>query len=314
MTAPVPVRGDDELGKLAAQFNDMVARIRTATSENQRLYDELEDTLQGLQRRVDEATAEIRQKNRELARTNELLSTAQREAARAQRLSAIGQLAATVAHKIGTPLTALSGHVQLLQEDTALTTEARRRLTTIESQIDQTSRIIQDLLLYARKPELSIAPVDLHACIEECIALLRPELDRHGVEVVTDFAPGLGKVMSDYQQMQEVVCNLIDNAIDAMPDGGTLTIRTAGIELDAGGTRACRITVADTGIGIPAGVRERIFEPFFTTKKSGRGTGLGLAIAAETVRAHGGTIAVASEPAKGAEFSIVIPYERTGDA
>ena len=114
MTTTVPVSGDDEIGTLGNRFNLMVERIRTTTEENARLFDALQHAHKGLQVRVEVATSEIRQKNRELARTNDLLSSAQREAARAQRLSAIGQLAATVAHKIGTPLTALSGHIQSL--------------------------------------------------------------------------------------------------------------------------------------------------------------------------------------------------------
>lgn len=308
-TAAVPVRGNDELGTLGARFNEMVDRIRRTTTENQRLYDELQQALHGLQVRVDEATAEIRQKNRELARTNELLSSAQRDAARAQRLSVIGQLAATVAHKISTPLTALSGHVQLLQEDPNLGTDARRRLRTIEAQIEQTSRIIQDLLMYARKPDLSLAPIDLNACVEECLALLRPELDRHHVGLLAELGADLGRVEADQQQLQEVFCNIIENALDAMPDGGTLTVRTRRVD---GDDPCCLVEIADTGHGIAAELQEDIFQPFFSTKKPGSGTGLGLAIAAETVRAHGGQIAVESEPGRGASFSISLPYEREG--
>ncbi|HZS11857.1 MAG TPA: ATP-binding protein [Nitrospirales bacterium] len=313
-TATVPIRGDDELGTLAAQFNEMVARIRRATSENQRLYDELQHAARGLQVRVEEATAEILQKNRELARSNELLSSAQRDAARAQRLSVIGQLAATVAHKISTPLTALSGHVQLLQEDTDLMPEARRRLTTIEAQIDQTSRIIQDLLIYARKPELMPAPMDMNACVEECIALLRPEMDRHHVTLVAELSADLGKLEADHTQLQEAICNLIDNALDAMPAGGTLTIRTSADEGDGPAARQCIVEIGDTGHGIPRELQDEIFQPFFTTKKPGRGTGLGLAIASDTVRAHGGQITVDSEPGRGSRFTITLPYHREGAA
>ncbi|MGH7233792.1 MAG: sensor histidine kinase [Nitrospiraceae bacterium] len=307
MTATVPVHGQDEIGKLAGRFNVMVERIRTTTKENKELYEALQRAHDSLQIKVDEATAEVRQKNRELARTNELLSSAQREAARAQRLSVIGQLAATVAHKIGTPLTALSGHIQLLQEDPKLTLEARRRLQTVEGQIEQTSRIIQDLLIYARKPEPVMAPLDLNACVDECLALLRPEIDRQHVQLVSDLDPAVGKVDADPQQIQEVFCNLIDNALDAMPQGGTLSVRSQIIPQPAVGTGQCVVEIADTGPGIADELKEQIFQPFFTTKRAGRGTGLGLAIALETIRAHEGSLTVESEPGKGARFVVQLP-------
>ena len=307
--ALAPVHGTDEIGQLATRFNLMVERIRLATEENRRLYEELRKAHDELQLRVDEATAEVRQKNRELARTNELLSTAQRDVARAQRLSAIGQLAATVAHKIGTPLTALSGHIQLLQEDPQMRPESRRRLHTVEAQIERTSKIIQDLLVYARKPELVLTVLDINACVEECIALLHPEMDRRQVQLDIDLTAEPGKVTGDAQQLQEVFCNLIENALDVMPDGGTLTFRS--YELAPAGSdehgRRIAVEISDTGPGIPPESRDQIFQPFFTTKKSGRGTGLGLAIALETVRAHAGQLTVHSEVGKGAKFVILLP-------
>ncbi len=308
MTAAVPVGGRDEIGKLGSRFNTMVKRIRAATEENRRLYEQLQRAHDDLQVKVDEATAEVRQKIRELARTNEILSTTQREAARAQRLSAIGQLAATVAHKIGTPLTALSGHIQLLQEDPQLSSEARRRIETVEAQIERTSRIIQDLLVYARKPELTLLPLDLNECLEECVALLRPEIDRLGITPVVTLAPDAGKVEADQQQLQEVFCNLIENALDAMPNGGTLTIRTSSPAPQSGAAgRQTVVEIADTGDGIAREHLDQIFQPFFTTKRAGRGTGLGLAIALETVRAHGGQITVESEAGKGSRFLVLLP-------
>ena len=313
MTTTVPVSGDDEIGTLASRFNRMVERIRTTTNENARLFDALQQAHNDLQVKVDEATAEIRQKNRELARTNELLSSAQRDAARAQRLSAIGQLAATIAHKIGTPLTALSGHIQLLQEDPDLTKDARRRLQIVEGQIDQTSHIIQDLLIYGRKPEPILECMDLKACVEDCLSLMRPEIARRNVILLTDFHDTPFTVPGDSQQLQEVFCNLIDNALDAMPEAGTLTIR-----MHPSGGRASSlqpidmpesyaVDIIDTGQGIPRDRLDQIFQPFFTTKKAGRGTGLGLAIAAETIRAHGGEMAVESEPGKGSRFTVTLP-------
>jgi two-component system, NtrC family, sensor kinase len=316
MTTTVPVGGDDEIGTLANRFNRMVERIQMTTNENARLFDALQQAHNDLQVKVDDATAEIRQKNRELARTNELLSSAQRDAARAQRLSAIGQLAATIAHKIGTPLTALSGHIQLLQEDTDLTQDARRRLQIVEGQIDQTSRIIQDLLIYGRKPEPVLEALDLKACVEDCLSLMRPEIARRNVILLADFNDTPFTVRGDSQQLQEVFCNLIDNAIDAMPEAGSLTIRMRPVDMSRSSSQptdqleSYAVDVIDTGQGIPRDRMDQIFQPFFTTKKAGQGTGLGLAIAAETIRAHGGEMAVESEPGKGSRFTVILPLAK----
>jgi len=283
----VPVRGRDEIGQLAERFNLMVERIRVATEENSQLYEKLRLAHDSLQVKVEEATAELRKKNTELARTNELLSTSQREAARAQRLSAIGQLAATLAHQIGTPLTAVSGHLQLLEEDPQLGPEARKRLKIVEAQIERESRIIQDLLIYARKPDPVLLPMDINVSLKECLALLRPEIDRRCVELNLLLDPALPKACADAQQLHEVFCNLIENAMDAMPKGGTLTVQSQAIE--APPTEKINSWLAvdfiDTGHGIAPEHRDQIFQPFFTTKNVGRGTGLGLAIAYR-IRGH----------------------------
>ena len=304
----VPVRGRDEIGQLAERFNLMVERIRVTTEENAHLYEKLRAAHDSLQVKVEEATTELRQKNRELARTNELLLTSQREAAHAQRLSAIGQVAATLAHRIGTPLTAVSGHLQLLEEDLHLNPEARNRLKIVEAQIERESRIIRDLLIYARKPDPVFLPVDINACLEECLALFRPEIDRLNVVLNLSLDPKLPKARADLQQIHEVFCNLTENAIDAMPEGGTLTVQSLTIEASPTDQTAdwVAIDIVDTGPGIAPEHLEHIFQPFFTTKKGGQGTGLGLAIALDTMRAHGGKLLVDSEPGKGARFRILL--------
>ncbi len=309
MTAAVPVEEQDELGELAGTFNDMVKKIRETTEHNAQLTESLRAMNDNLQTKVVEATTEALQKSQALAHTNELLLVAQRDAARAQRLSAIGQMAATVAHKIGTPLTALSGHIQLMAEDPSLSAEARQRLQTVEAQIERTSKIIQDMLLYARRPEPLRSPLDLNACVAECLALFRPEFDRRQIALVTEWSHHLEKVEGDAQQFQEVFNSLIENALDAMPPGGTLVVRTSPfVELKHPDPQTfVEVEFADTGCGMTAEQIAHIFQPFFTTKQSGRGTGLGLAIALETVRAHGGHINVESEPGQGARFTIVLP-------
>lgn len=257
------------------------------------------------------ASDELRAKNEALARTNELLSAAQRTATRAQRLSAIGQFAATVAHKIGTPLTALSGHVQLLMEDLSLPPKVRGRLQTVEAQIERTSRIIQDLLLYTRRAAPVRSRIDVNDCLQECIALFRTECDRQHVACIADLQAGLPPVEADRQHVQEAFNHLIENALQAMPTGGSLCIRsfvmdspTTGAERGAG---TIGVELVDTGCGINPDHLAQIFQPFFTTKQAGRGTGLGLAIVQETVRTHGGRITVESEPGKGTSFTIQLP-------
>jgi two-component system, NtrC family, sensor kinase len=255
---------------------------------------------------------ELRGKNDALARSNEMLSAAQHAAARAQRLSAIGQFAATVAHKIGTPLTALSGHVQLLMEDLSLPSKARGRLQTVEAQIERTSRIIQDLLLYTRRAPPVRTKIDINDCLRECASLFRTECERQHVACITELTADLPPVEADRQHMQEAFNHLIENALQAMPNGGSLCLRTAAADPVTLGrglhqTGAIAIEIADTGHGIKPDHSAQIFQPFFTTKQAGRGTGLGLAIVQETVRAHDGRISVDSEPGKGTTFTIQLP-------
>jgi PAS domain S-box-containing protein len=254
---------------------------------------------------------ELHKKNEQLAQANQLLSAAQREAARVQRLSAIGQFAATVAHKIGTPLTALSGHVQLLKEDQSLAPHVRTRLQIVETQIERTSTIIQDLLVYARRPDPVWSVVDVNACLHDCVALFQNECVRQQVACMLNLFPHPLTVSADRQQLQEAFNHLVENALQAMPEGGTLTIRSSITQptgTEAGGRAA--IDIIDTGTGIAPEHLAPIFQPFFTTKTIGRGTGLGLAIVQETVRAHGGQITVESEPGKGSRFTILLPIVR----
>ena len=258
------------------------------------------------------AGEELCVKNEALARSNEQLSAAQRAATRTQRLSAIGQFAATIAHKIGTPLTALSGHVQLLMEDLSLPPKVRGRLQTVEAQIERTSHIIQDLLLYTRPIPPLRQPVDVNECVQDCLALFRTECDRQHVACIAELKPDLPPVEADRQHLQEAFNHLIENAIQAMPTGGLLCVRTfmtgqPSVGFSERPTGCVAIEVVDTGCGINPDYLAQIFQPFFTTKQAGRGTGLGLAIVQETVRTHAGRITVESEPDKGTSFIIHLP-------
>jgi signal transduction histidine kinase len=181
----------------------------------------------------------------------------------------------------------------------------------VEAQIERTSKIIQDLLLYARRPEPVRSPLDLNACVAECLALFQPEFDRRRIALATVWSHQIEKVEADPQQLQEVFNSLIENALDAMPAGGTLVVRVSPeVALSQPDHRTwVAVELIDTGCGMNAAQLVQIFQPFFTTKRAGRGTGLGLASALETVRAHGGEIKVDSEPEKGSRFTIVLPTD-----
>jgi signal transduction histidine kinase len=226
-------------------------------------------------------------------------------AARAQQLAAVGQTMANVAHQIGTPLNLVSGHVQLLQQevtDPAL----KRRLTIVEEQVDRVTHAVRDLLQRAR-PHAEPRAVSVSAVLTRLAEAMRVRLAVTGVAVTTRIAPDLS-IVADETQLELALLNLVANAGDAMPRGGTLTLsaqRTPG---------GVRVEVADTGIGIAPEILPRIFDPWVTTKPAGTGTGLGLSITRDVITGVGGTIAVASTLGAGTIFTIDFPATSAAEA
>jgi signal transduction histidine kinase len=309
----VPIGKQDEIGDLALQFNSMAKQIQEVISENESLNHALAQARDILQTRVEEATAELRQRNDELAAVNERLSIAQRDILRQQRLAVLGQLVATIAHKIGTPLTAISGHLQLLQEDLHLPQEVLERVRTMLKQTDRLTHSIQDLLTFTRTPTISVEQVSLPHLIDQSLLLFRPLLQEHGIQGITHFATDLFSIQGDALHLQEAINNIIDNAIDAMPEGGQLTIQAKNAEDTPQANPEVILEIHDSGPGIPKEHREKIFEPFFTTKSLGSGTGLGLAITTEIIQLHKGHITVHSEEGQGTRFLMRLPAWRITD-
>ena len=315
---------DDELGRLAEGFNRMLRRIQGSYEENVKLLARIENFNRELQSEVERATRELAARNEELRRANAMLFDVQRQLNRTERLAMAGQLAAMVAHEIGNPLHSISGHVQLLLQDGQLDGDAADRLKIIEAQIARVVEILQSLLTPSSPVEPVFKPVEISQLMEGLLDLMAPVLSRKGVAVSTTFDPDLPSVLGDPGQLQQVFLNLVANAVDAMPDGGSLRIMTRrasgdqslsdggqvesrAVDGDAGFVELC---VADTGKGIPPQYVDRVFEPFFTTKDIGKGTGLGLAICRRLVEAHGGMIQVASRVGVGTSFSVVLPIAR----
>ncbi len=290
MTGRAAENRQDEMGQVARGLNRMLERVGSFQAE--------------LARRVAEATAELRA-------VNQRLFAAQQQVARNERLAAAGELAAAMAHDVGTPLTAVSGHLQLLEEEVA-DPPVKERLRMIQGHLDRTLSAARRYLDAAR-PEPSRASLDLNAVLEDLLVLSSPETQHKGIAVTRRLADGLPCVAADAGQMQELFLNLITNALEAIgPGGGTVSVTTEAAGGD-GGAPAVRLTVADTGPGMPPEVASHAFEPFFTTRASQGGTGLGLAICRRIAREHGGTIRLESEPGRGTRAIVELPVRGEGE-
>jgi two-component system cell cycle sensor histidine kinase/response regulator CckA len=220
----------------------------------------------------------------------------------AQRIEAIGRLAGGIAHDFNNLLQAILSQLAVLELRLRGAAGAQKPLDEVSHLVRRGAALTRQLLLFARRGTASREPLDLNQVVEDAATLLR-RVVRENVAVVTELAGGPLPVLADHGQLDQVLMNLAVNASDAMPDGGRLTLRTAG---DAS---RVRLSVTDTGHGIPEEVRAHLFEPFFTTKGIGKGTGLGLSVVHGIVSSHGGTIEVASPPALGATFTIVLPRQ-----
>jgi two-component system, cell cycle sensor histidine kinase and response regulator CckA len=233
----------------------------------------------------------------------------------AQKMEAIGQLAGGVAHDFNNLLTTILGYSDLVADALADRPELRSQVEEIAKAGQRGAALTRQLLAFSRKEALQPRLVDLNAVVEGVETMLR-RLIGEQVELATRLQPGLGSVMADPSQLEQVIVNLALNGRDAMPDGGQLLIETSEVELDAvearghAGASPCRevrLAVSDSGCGMGAVTRARIFEPFFTTKEPGRGTGLGLSTVYGIVQQCGGRIEVDSEPGRGSCFKIYLP-------
>ncbi|HUP42716.1 MAG TPA: ATP-binding protein [Thermoanaerobaculia bacterium] len=217
------------------------------------------------------------------------------------RLAALGVLAAGVAHEVNTPITGISSYAQMLLAETPIDDPRHELLRKVERQTFRAARIVNNLLDFARPGSDERVPLDLVPVLDEALDLLAERRSRRGVALALRLPPEPLVVLGNDGELQQVFTNLALNAIDAMAEGGTLTVE-AGAEAGR-----ARIVVEDTGSGIPAEAIERIFEPFYSTKAAEGGTGLGLSISNDIVRRHGGELRVESEPGRGTRFRIDLP-------
>jgi signal transduction histidine kinase len=238
----------------------------------------------------------------------------------ADKLAAVGQLTAGLAHEIGTPLSIIAGRAETMLRRMAPDDPQRVNLEGILRQIDRITKLVDQLCTFARIQPATRRPISLAPLVRDVWSLVEHQVRDQGVMVEVDCAEGLPAIVADPDQIQQVLLNLVLNAIQAMPEGGRLTIR-------AGRTVArlnredplrdgyLKIEVVDEGVGIAPENLPKVFDPFFTTKDVGKGTGLGLAISSRIAHNHGGWIRVKSQVGEGTTFSTYLPVasERSVD-
>lgn len=262
---PLPVSRRDEVGRVAEAFNDMSVRLDAAQG---RLL-ELEQQL-----------------------------------GRAAALAMAGKLASALAHEVGTPLNIVSGRAELLLKELGDREHARRDLELIVAQIDRVSAVITSLLDTVRVHGPKIQAVVVSEVLDPVMTLLRHTARQRGVSLVTSWASDVPPVLADPGHLQQVVINLVVNALDATAADGRVVMTAAA---DRAGHAGVTLAVSDTGTGIAADVLPRLFQPFFTTKPRGQGTGLGLSICRDIVKMHGGDIQVDTEVGRGSTFTVWLP-------
>lgn len=310
LTSPAPLKGPADIQEVSQQFNRMLDRVREAIAEKERLLEEIQGFNDILTKRVAET-------KEELHRANLMLVEARIQTERTEKLAALGELSAVVAHELGNPLNSISGHLQLALKDVN-GKKNLRHLTIIRSEIDRMVMIIQHILESTRLRVQSV-PVTLNETIRDIERLIAPNLAGKQIVLKIELAEPLPCVAGDQRSLHGMIFNLVTNAIQAMPEGGELTVQTLQAFSDAGeGTLilrgdaalvngAVRLIVRDTGHGIPSDRLGKIFEPFFTTRHKGGGTGLGLAICHRVVSFVGGQMTVRSLVGQGTCFTIDLP-------
>ena len=282
----------DEIGDLAGRFNDMSRSL----GERENSIIELN---RDLEQKVQERTAELEEKNRLLVQTRE-------ELLRVEKLAAIGELAAGVAHEINNPMAIIRGNTELLQLSVPEDADNREEVDTIFQQVKRVERIVSNLQKFARREQRESRPVRLNDLLHEIVAQIRHQVPLDGIKVLESYSEAVEVVEGDGDQLRQVFTNLVLNGVQAMPQGGLLTLTSAAV-LDDEENDCYEVRVSDTGVGIVLENLSQVFNPFFTTKATG--TGLGLSVSYGIVREHGGSINVASIPGCGSTFSVVLPRE-----
>ncbi len=280
----------DEIGELAEAFDTMTQQLRERTDEAAFLY------------------TETVQRNKELAEINARLQSTQQQLVQSEKMAAVGQLTAGIVHDVKNPLAVIKGMAESLQDEPGLRVYADKELALIRESATKANQIVSDLLTFSRQSTPEMRPQDLKATVETAVRITAYLTRKAHVQVITTMPEHAVYVTYDAQQIEQVLINLIQNAIQAMPKAGTLRLNLSQAN------EAIALAVHDTGVGIPPENLHRIFDPFFTTKPAGEGTGLGLSVSYGIIARHHGRIDVESAGGQGTTFTILLPKQQPDTA
>ncbi|HSN26805.1 MAG TPA: HAMP domain-containing sensor histidine kinase [Kofleriaceae bacterium] len=272
---------DDEIGQIATRFNEMTFSLRESRGETQR--------------------------------QNEAKLALEQRLGQTEKLATIGQLAAEIAHEVGTPLNVIAGRARSIQKKATEKDTVEKNAEIIAEQTARITRIIQRLLDFTRRKVggHGKAEVNLNELALTTMELLSGQFSSAKVKTRLDRAEGLPRIAGDSDRLQQVMINLLLNAAQAMPDGGSLAVETRAVRRNRPGLDAAQsfvvFSVTDTGVGIPEDIRDKIFDPFYTTKEGRGGTGLGLAVCSGIVKEHDGWIDVEDAEGGGTVFRVYLP-------
>jgi signal transduction histidine kinase len=290
--ARIPDNQHDEIGIIAKTLNGLIAQVQSFNAE--------------LRSQVATATEDLNQRNLALEESTRQMVEMQQQLLESERLATVGQMAATFAHEIGSPMASLSAHVQLLLEDPRVSDDQRETLTIVREQIHAVVQIVNEMLRSARRGPSDFVLTEINEILRTVVRLVHPKLMSQKIAVSVDLGP-IPLVRGYPLYLQEAFLNIINNASDAMPAGGRLNVRS-WFDIDS---HLVTVRITDTGPGIDQSVVEKMFDHFVTTKAIGEGTGLGLGIVKEIVDSHRGTFQIAEASEGGTAAQITFPAETT---
>jgi signal transduction histidine kinase len=280
LDSPLHLSDRNEIGKLSASLHSMADKIKEGKKKVQEHIHALEEK-------------------------NQQLQQAQQEVIQSEKLASIGRLAAGIAHEIGNPIGIILGFLHMLRNEKLDEHERLDYLKRMEVETERINSIIREVLDYAHPSSQNRDVLDLNKVVNDTYPLLAYQKDFQNIKVNFDLEPELPPMYADNNRLRQVIINLVLNALDAMPNGGTLQFKTC--LNNSGDKDEISFTITDTGEGIPFEDQQKIFDPFFTTKAPGKGTGLGLSNSHRIVDSLGGKIVVSSSSGKGTAFTITFP-------